>query len=203
MAALIEAARRPDYPAEIALVLSNRSDAPGLGFAEAAGIKAAVVASKGDPSRQAFDDKLHAQLVNAGIEFVCLAGFMRVLSEKFVEAWRDRLINIHPSLLPLFPGLDTHARALAAGVRIHGCTVHFVRAEVDRGPIIAQAAVPVISDDTEETLAARVLAQEHRIYALALSLVASGKVRVVDERLVFADASAEADGTSVVSPAFG
>jgi phosphoribosylglycinamide formyltransferase-1 len=200
MAALIEAAQLRDFPAKIALVLSNRPDAPGLAFAKSAGIETAVLPSKGYPTRETFDDALHARLAEADIELVCLAGFMRVLSEKFVEAWRDRLINIHPSLLPLFPGLDTHARALAAGVRIHGCTVHFVRADVDRGPIIAQAAVPVRSSDTEETLAARVLAAEHRIYPLALSLVAAGKARVVDGRVVIDDLEAETDGGVVVSP---
>lgn len=203
MGALIEASGNPDAPAEIALVLSNRPDAPGLARAASAGIETTVIASKGFGSREAFDDAMHARLVEADIDLVCLAGFMRVLSERFVEAWRDRLINIHPSLLPLFPGLDTHAQALDAGVRIHGCTVHFVRAEVDSGPIIAQAAVPVVPADTPETLAARVLAAEHRIYPLALSLVASGKARVVDERVAIEDARlrAEAAGEPLVSPA--
>jgi len=202
MAALIDAAQRPSYPAEIALVLSNRPDAAGLAYAESAGIETAVLASKGYLSREAFDKALHARLNEANIELVCLAGFMRVLTKTFVEAWRDRLINIHPSLLPLFPGLDTHARAISAGVRIHGCTVHFVRAEVDQGPIIAQAAVPLLSADTEETLAARVLAAEHRIYPLALNLVAAGKAHVVDERVVIDDARTERAGEAVVSPEF-
>ncbi len=202
MAALVDAAQRPGYPAEIALVLSNRPDAAGLAYAESAGIETAVLASKGYPSREAFDEALHARLSETNIELVCLAGFMRVLTKTFVEAWRDRLINIHPSLLPLFPGLDTHARAINAGVRIHGCTVHFVRAEVDQGPIIAQAAVPLLSADTEETLAARVLAAEHRIYPLALNLVAAGKAHVVDERVVIDDARTELAGEAVVSPEF-
>jgi phosphoribosylglycinamide formyltransferase-1 len=202
MAALVDAAQRPGYPAEIALVLSNRPDAAGLAYAESAGIETAVLASKGYPSREAFDEALHARLSETNIELVCLAGFMRVLTKTFVEAWRDRLINIHPSLLPLFPGLDTHARAISAGVRIHGCTVHFVRAEVDQGPIIAQAAVPLLSADTEETLAARVLAAEHRIYPLALNLVAAGKAHVVDERVVIDDARTELAGEAVVSPEF-
>jgi phosphoribosylglycinamide formyltransferase 1 len=201
MAALIEAARHPDYPAEIVLVLSNRSDAPGLVNADAAGIETEVLGAKGYPSREAYDAALHAKLVAADIELVCLAGFMRVLSETFVQAWRDRLINIHPSLLPMFPGLDTHARAIEAGVRIHGCTVHFVRSALDRGPIIAQAAVPVLLTDTAETLAARVLAQEHRVYPLALSLVAGGKARVVDERVVIDQPTPEAAGEAVISPA--
>lgn len=200
MAALVEAARHPHYPAEIALVLSNRVGAPGLAHAKAAGVETAVVASKGYASREAFDEALHAKLSAADIELVCLAGFMRVLSGPFVDAWRDRLINIHPSLLPLFPGLDTHARALEAGVRIHGCTVHFVRADVDRGPIVAQAAVPVMSTDTAETLANRVLDAEHRLYPLALELVAAGKARVVDERVVIDDADAEVAAEAVISP---
>lgn len=202
MAALVEAAQNPDHPAEIALVLSNRPDAAGLAFAESAGIETATLASKGYPSREAFDADLHARLTEGDIDLVCLAGFMRVLTARFVEAWRDRLINIHPSLLPLFPGLDTHARAIAAGVRIHGCTVHFVRAEVDQGPIIAQAAVPVLFADTEETLASRVLAAEHRIYPLALGLVAAGKARVVEERVVIGNAGTERDGEAIVSPVF-
>lgn len=201
MAALIEAAQLTDYSAEIALVLSNRPEAPGLAFAKAAGIKTTVLSSKGYPSREAFDQALHAMLIDADIDLVCLAGFMRVLSKTFVEAWQDRLINIHPSLLPLFPGLDTHARALAAGVRIHGCTVHFVRAEVDRGPIIAQAAVPVLSADTTETLAERVLSAEHKIYPLALALVAAGSARVVDERVVIDDSEAEVAEGPIISPA--
>jgi phosphoribosylglycinamide formyltransferase-1 len=203
MAALIEAARNPDYPAEIALVLSNRPDAPGLARAEATGIETAVVASKGYSSREAIDNAIHAALAAADIEVVCLAGFMRVLSETFVEAWRDRLINIHPSLLPLFPGLDTHTHALEAGVRIHGCTAHFVRADVDRGPIIAQAAVPVRLGDTPDTLAARVLAAEHRIYPLALSLVAAGKLRIVDEKVMIDGSEIEVAGEALISPAFG
>jgi phosphoribosylglycinamide formyltransferase 1 len=200
MAALVEAAQDPDYPAEIALVLSNRDDAAGLNYAKEAGIDTAVVRTKDYASREDFDAALNASLKGAGIDLVCLAGFMRVLTASFVDAWRDRLINIHPSLLPLFPGLDTHAKALAAGVKIHGCTVHFVRAEVDSGPIIMQAAVPVLITDTPDTLAARVLAEEHRIYPLALSLVAGGKVRVVDERTVIDVPSMETPGEAIVSP---
>lgn len=202
MTALIEAAQTPDFPAEIALVLSNRANAPGLGHAERAGIETAVITSKDAPSREVFDQAVHARLEQSGIELVCLAGFMRVLTAGFVESWRDRLINIHPSLLPLFPGLDTHFRALEAGVRVHGCTVHFVRAEVDSGPIIAQAAVPVLSADTIETLAARVLAAEHQIYPLALSLVASGNTQVVGERVVSNTASDEVADATVISPSF-
>ena len=171
------AAAEPTHPAEIALVLSNRPEAAGLGHAAEAGIACQVVdqsAYKGD--RDGFDRALTEALEAAGIELVCLAGFMRVLTGGFVAHWQDRLINIHPSLLPAFPGLDTHARALAAGVKLHGCTVHYVREEVDSGPIIGQAAVPVLPEDTAETLAARVLAIEHRLYPACLRLVAEGRV---------------------------
>ncbi|MCK6451100.1 MAG: phosphoribosylglycinamide formyltransferase [Alphaproteobacteria bacterium] len=184
MKALVEAARGRDFPAEIALVLSNRADAAGLGVAAAAGIATRVVRHRDFPDRAAFDAALDACLRGAGVDLVCLAGFMRLLTAGLVAAWRDRMINIHPSLLPAFPGLDTHARALAAGVRFTGCTVHFVRAEMDSGPIIAQAAVPVQPGDTEDVLAERVLQAEHRLYPLALGLVAAGKVRVVGERAV-------------------
>jgi phosphoribosylglycinamide formyltransferase-1 len=202
MAALVAAARDPGYPAEIALVLSNRADAPGLERAEQAGIETAVLDPKGFSSRNVFDKALDARLKAADAEIVCLAGFMRLLTPEFVEAWRDRLINIHPSLLPLFPGLNTHASALAAGVKIHGCTVHFVRAEVDSGPIIAQAAVPVLLSDTAETLADRVLAAEHHVYPLALALVARGRTVVVDERVVIDDAPPEATVQPLISPHF-
>jgi phosphoribosylglycinamide formyltransferase-1 len=202
MAALVAAARDPGYPAEIALVLSNRADAPGLERAEQAGVETAVLDPKGFSSRSVFDKALDARLKAAGAEIVCLAGFMRLLTPEFVEAWRDRLINVHPSLLPLFPGLNTHASALAAGMKIHGCTVHFVRAEVDSGPIIAQAAVPVLLSDTPETLADRVLTAEHHIYPLALALVARGRTVVVDERVVIDDAPPEATVQPLISPHF-
>ncbi len=202
MAALVAAARDPGYPAEIVLVLSNRADAPGLERAEQAGVETAVLDPKGFSSRSVFDKALDARLKAAKAEIVCLAGFMRLLTPEFVEAWRDRLINIHPSLLPLFPGLNTHASALAAGVRIHGCTVHYVRAEVDNGPIIAQAAVPVLLSDTPETLADRVLTAEHHIYPLALALVARGRTVVVDERVVIDDAPPEATVQPLISPHF-
>ncbi len=182
MAALLEAAADPAYPARIALVLANKADAGGLDRARAAGIPTAVVESrafKGD--RAGFEVAMEAELARHGVELVALAGFMRVLTEGFVDRWRDRLINIHPSLLPSFRGLDTHARAIAAGVRLHGCTVHLVRNGVDEGPILAQAAVPVLAGDTEATLAARVLAQEHRIYPAALAWLAAGRVRVEGE----------------------
>lgn len=178
MAALIEAARHPDYPAEIVLVVSNRREAEGLARAAAAGIATAVVDHTAFAGKAAFEAALDARLAEAGAEIVCLAGFMRLLSPGFVERWRDRLINIHPSLLPAFPGLDTHARAIAAGTGTHGCTVHFVRAAMDDGPIIAQAEVPVLPGDTPETLAARVLAAEHQLYPEALARVAAGKIEV-------------------------
>lgn len=176
MAALIAAARKPGYPAEIALVLSNRPEADGLRRAGAEGVAAAVVDHTdfgGD--REAFERAVQAHLETHGIDIVCLAGFMRLLTPSFVSRWSGRMLNIHPALLPSFKGLHTHERALEAGVKIHGATVHFVVPEVDSGPIIAQAAVPVLDDDTPDALAARVLAAELRLYPLALGLVASGK----------------------------
>jgi phosphoribosylglycinamide formyltransferase-1 len=186
MLALIEACKQPDYPAEIVTVISNRPGAPGLEKAAQAGIPARTVDHKQYPSREVFDADLDAALREAGVELVCNAGFMRLLTPGFVETWRDRQINIHPSLLPAFKGLDTHRRALEAGVKISGCTVHFVRTETDSGPIIAQAAVPVLPSDTPDTLAARVLEAEHRLYPHALRLVASGTARVEGERVVLA-----------------
>ncbi len=179
MAALIAAAADPAYPAEIVCVVSNVADAGGLAKASAAGVATVVVDHKGFETREAFERAVVAELVAHGVELVVLAGFMRLLTPYFIERWHDRLINIHPALLPSYKGLHTHARALADGVKIAGCTVHFVRAEMDVGPIIVQAAVPVLDDDTADTLAARVLAQEHRIYPLALARVASGAARVV------------------------
>jgi phosphoribosylglycinamide formyltransferase-1 len=175
MASLIEAAQDPAYPAEIVLVVSNRPEAGGLERARAAGIATAVVDHKGHPDRASFDAALDATLHQHHIEIVCLAGFMRILTPGFVESWAGRMLNIHPSLLPAFKGTDTHARALAAGVAKHGCTVHFVTPELDSGPIVAQAEVPVLPDDTEDALATRVLAQEHLLYPRALALVASGQ----------------------------
>jgi phosphoribosylglycinamide formyltransferase-1 len=202
MAALIAAAADPAYPAEIALVLSSRAGAAGLDKAQAAGVKAEAIDHAASGGAEAFEAAIEARLAEAGIELVCLAGFMRLLSAGFVDHWRDRLINIHPSLLPAFAGLNTHHRALEAGVRVHGCTVHFVRAAMDDGPIIAQAAVPVIPADTPETLAARVLAAEHVLYPWALALVAAERVRVVNELVVFEDTPPGAGGPAVLySPA--
>jgi len=178
MQALVEAARAPDYPAEIALVISNRPDAPGLAWAKTQGIPTLPLNHKHYESREHFEGQLQSVLEISKIDLVALAGFMRLMTAPFVDRWRDRMINIHPSLLPAFKGLRTHEQALEAGVRISGCTVHFVRPEMDDGPIIGQAAVPVLSSDTAETLSARVLAAEHRLYPRALALVARGLVQV-------------------------
>ncbi len=191
--ALLDACARPDWPAEIGLVLSNNPSARGLQRAAAAGVPTAVIDHRGFADRALFDAALDSRLSAAGVELVCLAGFMRLLTAGFVERWRDRLVNIHPSLLPAFRGLDTHARVIAAGVRFTGCTVHFVRPEVDSGPIIAQAAVPVHPQDTLDSLAARVLAAEHRLYPMAVRLIAEGRVRVEGERAVVAGAQAPAE----------
>lgn len=175
MRALLDAASRPDFPAEIALVLSNNHDAGGLDAARAAGIATAIVDHR-KRSREDFEVELDQVLRRSGVEFICLAGFMRLLTAGFVNAWPDRILNIHPSLLPSFKGIHVHERALEAGVRFTGCTVHFVRPEMDDGPIVVQAAVPVHGDDDADRLAARVLEAEHRIYPLALRLVAEGRV---------------------------
>jgi phosphoribosylglycinamide formyltransferase 1 len=188
--ALIDACAAPGFPAAIRLVIANRADAGGLARAAAAGIATAVIPHRDFAAREAFETALDGALRQAEIELVCLAGFMRLLGEGFVGRWRDRLVNIHPSLLPAFPGLDTHRRALAAGVRFTGCTVHFVRSAMDDGPIIVQAAVPVLAGDDAETLAARVLAAEHRAYPLALRLIAEGRVRVDADRVEIAGAAA-------------
>ena len=190
--ALIDAAAEPGFPAGIALVLSNKADAQGLERARAAGIATAVVPHKDFADKPAFEQAMTAELERAGVELVCLAGFMWLLSPWFVARWRDALINIHPSLLPAFPGLDTHRRALETGVRFHGCTVHYVRDEMDVGPILVQAAVPVLDGDTEEALAARVLEQEHRAYPLALRLIAEGRARVEGDRVRITSAGAPA-----------
>jgi phosphoribosylglycinamide formyltransferase-1 len=181
LAALIAAAQQPDYPAEIVLVVSNRPEAAGLARASEAGLATAVVDHKAFPDRRAFEEELDRTLETAGIEILCLAGFMRVFTDWFVARWAGRMLNIHPSLLPAFRGTDTHRQALAAGVLIHGCTVHFVTLDLDAGPIVAQAAVRVVPGDTEETLAARVLAEEHRLYPFALRLVCEGKARLDGE----------------------
>ena len=184
MRALIESARDPSFPAEIALVLSNRPGAPGLAFAKASNIPCAVIDHKDYPAREEFEQGMHAVLVSHRIEIVCLAGFMRILSPHFVEQWKGRLLNIHPALLPAYPGLNTHERVLADGAKIHGCTVHFVSCGLDEGPIIAQEAVEVLADDTRESLAARVLAKEHIIYPAALARVAASSMLAQVDRVL-------------------
>ena len=185
--ALIDAAADPDYPAEIAAVISNRADAAGLKRAATGGIPRHVVA---DPDRAAFAATADHILHETGVELVALAGYMRILDTAFVEAWSDRMVNIHPSLLPAFPGLHPQRQALAAGVKFSGCTVHFVRAAVDTGPIIAQAVVPVEDGDDEDRLAARILAAEHRLYPLAVRLFAQGRLRIEGNRVVVDGATA-------------
>ena len=178
MEALIKAARAPDYPAEIVLVLSNKPDAAGLEIARGLGVQAEAVPAKPfGKDREAHERALDERLRAAGVEIVCLAGYMRLLTPYLVGRWAGRMLNIHPSLLPEFPGLDTHARALAAGETKHGCTVHLVTEGMDEGPVMAQAEVRVLPGDTEEALAARVLAQEHRIYPAALAQLAE-KIRL-------------------------
>jgi phosphoribosylglycinamide formyltransferase 1 len=185
MTALIDAAKQPSYPAEIALVLSNRADAAGLSRAQDAGIATRTIdhAAHGG-ERECFERSMQQVLDQHRIEIICLAGFMRLLTPWFVGRWQERMLNVHPALLPAFKGLDTHRRALSAGVKIHGASVHFVVAEMDSGPIVTQGALAVREDDDADTLAARVLAIEHRIYPIALALVAKGRVRVEDGRCV-------------------
>lgn len=166
--ALIDACATDELDASISIVISNHADAFGLVRANKAGIETLVIDHKGFDGRDAFDAALHDALIEAKVDIVCLAGFMRILTPHFVSQWEGRMINIHPSLLPSFKGLNTHQRAIDAGVKFGGCTVHFVSAEMDAGPIIIQAAVPIAQDDTEQSLAARVLESEHRIYAKAL-----------------------------------
>jgi phosphoribosylglycinamide formyltransferase-1 len=185
--ALIEAAADPGYPAEIVLVISNRAEAQGLQRAADAGIAHQAIA---EPDRTLFAAAADQALRQHGIELVALAGFMRLLDAGFVDAWRGRMINIHPSLLPAFPGLHPQRQALAAGARFSGCTVHFVRPEMDTGPIIAQAIVPVHDEDNEERLAARILAAEHRLYPLAVRLFAERRLRIDGNRVAVAGGSA-------------
>ena len=199
MAALIDAASERSYPAEIALVLSNIPDAGGLAIAQSKKIKTEVVDHKRfGKDRDGFEREVQMILDSNKIDYVCLAGFMRLLTPAFVSHWHGRMLNIHPALLPSFKGLDTHERALAEGVRIHGATVHFVVPEMDSGPIIVQAAVTVMSDDTPQSLAARVIQAEHRIYPLALRWLCEGKLKIVDGRCVI-DGASDIDGL-LVSP---
>lgn len=200
MAALIAATMDPAYPAAIVGVISNRADANGLKMAESHSIPTRVIPAKDHASREAHDEAIHDALKEMKAEIVCLAGYMRLLTPSFVKRWQGRMINIHPALLPSFKGLDTHARALDAGVRIHGCTVHFVTQNMDDGPIIAQAAIAVANDDTEDTLGARVLKAEHRLYPLALRLVAEGKVRMSGARTVFSGPAEEPAMSAMIVP---
>lgn len=183
---LIDAAKAPDYPAQIALVVSNKENAAGLDVARRAGIPARVIPHGNFESREAFDRAIDAALRDAKIDLVAEAGFMRIHSDWFAKTWEGKALNIHPSLLPLFPGIRVHQQALDAGVTESGCTVHFIVAELDSGPTIAQAAVPVLPGDTAETLAARILVEEHKLYPAALKLVAEGKVKLANGRAVFA-----------------
>jgi phosphoribosylglycinamide formyltransferase-1 len=197
--ALIDACGDPAFPAEIRLVISNEPAAQGLARAERARIPIRVVGHKQFPDRASFDAALDRALDEAGIELVCLAGFMRMLGDAFVLRWRDRMMNIHPSLLPAFKGLKTHERVLAAGARFTGCTVHFVRPAMDDGPIIVQSAVAVLPGDDAARLAELVLAEEHKAYPLALRLVAQGRVTVREERVEISGAIAPAP-TALINP---
>ncbi|MGH6762744.1 MAG: phosphoribosylglycinamide formyltransferase [Phyllobacterium sp.] len=187
MTALIEAAQQPDYPAEIVAVIANKADAGGLETARTSDIPAFAFPNKAFGSRDEQEAAIHEALLTINPDIVCLAGYMRLMSEGFVKQWEGRMINIHPALLPLFKGLHTHDRALEAGVRVHGCTVHFVTVGMDEGPIIAQATVPVLTGDDADALSARVLTAEHQTYPEALRLVAEGKARMVNGRTVFSD----------------
>ncbi len=205
MRALLEAAYSHDAQIEFACVISNKASAPGLEIAAAHGVPTEVLEHQPFPDRAGFDQALAARIDRHQPDIVVLAGFMRVLTEDFVRHYENRLINVHPALLPAFPGLDTHARAIAAGVKLHGCTVHFVTPEVDAGPIIAQAAVPVLMDDTPHTLAARVLRQEHRLFPMVLGWLAQGRVQMRENGTVAVsppanDAIAGADA-ALMSPA--
>jgi formyltetrahydrofolate-dependent phosphoribosylglycinamide formyltransferase len=201
MEALVAAAAGDDYPAEIVGVIANTPKARGLEAARMRGIPTRVVPQRDHPDREAHDEAIGAALDELGAELVCLAGYMRILTPGFVARWAGRMINIHPSLLPSFPGLDTHRRALDAGVKVHGATVHFVTEAMDDGPIVAQAAVPVLATDTPDALAARVLKAEHRLYAMALAMVARGQARVENGRTVFSAASDWGAEDALYSPA--
>jgi len=187
LAALIEACSDPEFPAEIMIAICNNPDASGVAIAEEAGIPLQIINHREFDSRDTFDAALDATLKEAGVELICNAGFMRILTDGFVESWRNRQLNIHPSLLPSFKGLHVHERVIQSGVRITGATVHFVRAEMDAGPIVAQVALAVAQDDTPESLGARVLEAEHKLYPMAVRLVVEGKTRVHGEKVVLKD----------------
>ena len=194
MMALVEAARAKDYPAEIVSIIASRPDAAGLAWAKAQGLPTVAVDHKSYATREAFDETVHAALVEARTDLIALAGFMRIQSAAFVQKWQGRQLNIHPSLLPLFKGLHPHKQALDAGVKISGCSVHFVTEEMDSGPIIAQAAVPVLDGDTPETLAERILVAEHKLYPHALALVASGRAILDGGRVRSGSTASRPDG---------
>jgi phosphoribosylglycinamide formyltransferase-1 len=199
MAALIEAARAPDFPAEIVVVISNRSDAGGLEKAAASGIPTRTIESRPfGKDRAAFEAVLQSALEQHRVELICLGGFMRLFTAEFVQRWHGRMLNIHPSLLPSFTGLEPQAQALRAGVKISGATVHFVTPQTDAGPIVMQGAVAVCDGDTPEQLAARIIAIEHRIYPEALRLVASGRIRIEDD--ICKTAGSVASGAVLISP---
>lgn len=200
MAALIDAAAEPDFPAEIVGVIADKANAQGLGIAASRGIATKVVTRADHASKDAHDQAIDAELATFGAEIVALAGYMRLLTAGFVEKWQGRMINIHPALLPSFKGLDTHQRALDAGIRVHGCTVHFVTPAMDDGPIIAQAAVPVLIDDDEATLSNRVLKAEHRLYPLALKLFAEGKVKMEGSRTAFSGFADTGNHDAIAAP---
>ncbi len=198
LAALIDAARAADYPAEIGCVVSNKADAAGLQIAAAAGVPATTVSHRDHPDRESFDRAVSAELERHGVELVVLAGFMRIFSPWFPVRWADRLINIHPSLLPAFKGMHVQRQALEAGVRLSGCTAHLVIPDLDSGPIIAQAAVPVLAGDTEETLSARILRQEHRLYPLVVRWFAEGRIVIDGGRVIVTGVAC--DATLLFSP---
>lgn len=203
MLALAKAMQAPDYPAEIVAVFSDKAEAGGLAKAEALGIPTRAFLRKDFASKEAHEAAILEALDALSPDLVCLAGYMRLLSGTFINRYEGRILNIHPSLLPLFPGLHTHQRAIDAGMRIAGCTVHFVTEGMDEGPVIVQAAVPVLPDDTSDTLAGRVLTVEHRAYPLGLRLVAEGKVRMEDGKAVSATDLPQLDGAHLISPAAG
>jgi len=200
MEAILQAAADPSYPGQVVAVLANRPDAKGLETAKAAGIATAALDHKAYPSREAFDAALAEAIDAHAPDLVILAGFMRILSEGFVRHYEGRLINIHPSLLPSFPGLHTHQRAIEEGCRIHGCTVHFVTPALDHGPAIVQAAVPVLEGDDEATLAARVLVQEHQVYPAAVAWFCQGRLRLEGSRVLLQDNPAAADAALLSPP---
>ncbi|MDK4714571.1 phosphoribosylglycinamide formyltransferase [Rhizobium sp. CNPSo 4039] len=199
MLALLKATKAADYPAEIVGVISDKADAGGLARAAAEGIATFAFVRKEFASKEAHEEAILAQLEALSPDIICLAGYMRLLSGRFIQAYKGRIINIHPSLLPLFPGLHTHQRAIEAGMRIAGCTVHFVTEGMDEGPVVGQAAVPVLTDDTADSLAARVLTVEHQLYPQSLRLVAEGKVRMEDGKAVSLGKTLAVDGRQIIS----